>query len=89
MFIFTHTFVNTITSLILAYPSVMNLGAWMQNLTERVEYFTSWTNTNEQPVSIWLGAFVFPTSFLTGVLQVRTRYSAVEIMIVFILHTYS
>lgn len=49
----------------------MNLGAWMQNLIERVTYFTTWTNTNKQPVSIWLGAFTFPSSFLTSVLQVH------------------
>lgn len=67
----------------------MNLGAWMQNLIERVKYFTFWTNTNEQPVSIWLGAFTFPTSYLIGVLQVRTHYSAVGIIIAFIVRAYS
>lgn len=49
----------------------MNLAAWMQNLIERIKYFNTWANTNEQPISIWLGAFIFPARFLTSVLQVQ------------------
>lgn len=59
-----------------AYPSSMTLGAWFQNLIERVKYFTTWTNSSQQPVSIWLGAFMFPSSFLTSVLQVRKHASS-------------
>lgn len=49
----------------------MNLGAWMQNLIERVKYFTTLVNTNQQPVTIWLGAFTSPTAFLTCILLVQ------------------
>lgn len=52
----------------------MNLAAWMQNLIERVKYFNTWANTNQQPVSIWLGAFVNPSRFLTSILQVQNYY---------------
>lgn len=52
----------------------MNLGAWMENLIERVKYFTTLVNTSQQPVSIWLGAFTSPTSLLTCILLVKHCY---------------
>lgn len=55
----------------LAYTSLMGLGEWMQNLIERVKYFTTWASTCQQPTLIWLGAFTFPKGFLTSILQVR------------------
>ncbi|XP_025208084.1 dynein heavy chain 2, axonemal-like [Melanaphis sacchari] len=61
------------------YPSLMNLGAWMQNLIERVKYFTTLINTNQQPVSIWLGAFTSPTSFLTCILLNESKQSSTQI----------
>lgn len=48
----------------------MDLGSWIKDLAKRVEYFATWIKTNQQPVSFWLGAFTFPTGFLTSVLQV-------------------
>ncbi|XP_060835340.1 dynein axonemal heavy chain 2-like [Rhopalosiphum padi] len=61
------------------YPSLMNLGAWMQNLIERVKYFTTLINTSQQPVSIWLGAFTSPASFLTCILLNESKESSVQI----------
>ncbi|VVC43185.1 Dynein heavy chain, domain-2,Dynein heavy chain domain,Dynein heavy chain, domain-1,Dynein heavy chain, P- [Cinara cedri] len=61
------------------YPSLMNLAAWTQNLMERVKYFNTWAITNQQPVSVWLGAFVFPSSFLTSILQNESKNSSVQI----------
>lgn len=54
----------------------MNLGAWMQNLIERVKYFTTLINTSQPPVSIWLGAYTSPTSFLTCILLVQQWHCA-------------
>ncbi|CAI6360698.1 unnamed protein product [Macrosiphum euphorbiae] len=61
------------------YPSLMNLGAWMQNLIERVKYFTTLVNTSQQPVSIWLGAFTSPTAFLTCILLSESKQTSVQI----------
>lgn len=52
-----------------AYPSLMPLGAWILDLIERFNYFTVWSNKLQPPVLFWLGAFTYPTSFLTAVLQ--------------------
>ncbi|XP_050431508.1 dynein axonemal heavy chain 2 [Adelges cooleyi] len=62
-----------------AYPSLMNLGAWTQDLIERVSYFTIWANTVRPPVLFWLGAYTFPTGFLTAVLQIESRSTSVPI----------
>ncbi|XP_008181522.3 dynein heavy chain 2, axonemal [Acyrthosiphon pisum] len=61
------------------YPSLMNLGAWMKNLIERVKYFTTLVNASQQPVSIWLGAFTSPTAFLTCILLSESKQSSVQI----------
>ncbi|XP_050531221.1 dynein axonemal heavy chain 2 isoform X2 [Daktulosphaira vitifoliae] len=62
-----------------AYPSLMNLGAWTQDLIERINHFTIWAVTARQPILFWLGAYTFPTGFLTAVLQMESRNSSVPI----------
>lgn len=58
-----------------AYPSLMPLGAWTQDLTERVNHFTTWATRIHPPVLFWLGAYTYPTGFLTAVLQANIYYS--------------
>ncbi|XP_050440794.1 dynein axonemal heavy chain 2-like [Adelges cooleyi] len=62
-----------------AYPSTMHLGAWLNNLIERVKYFQKWVDTVQLPIVSWLGAFMYPTSFLTSILQIESRNSSEEI----------
>lgn len=47
----------------------MNLGSWTQDLIERVNHFTVWAEKIHPPILFWLGAYTYPTSFLTAVLQ--------------------
>ncbi|KAJ3375748.1 Dynein heavy chain 2, axonemal [Allomyces arbusculus] len=61
-----------------AYPSVKMLAAWIRDLNQRVEFFADWAHGTE-PKSYWLGAFTFPTGFLTAVLQRAARRLNVSI----------
>lgn len=61
------------------YPSMKPLGGWIRDLILRIEYFTVWSNTIHPPIFFWLGAFSFPTSFLTAVLQTHSRIQHVSI----------
>lgn len=60
------------------YPSLKPLGNWMQDLTLRVEFFTSWVD-DCLPTCWWLPAMTYPTGFLTAVLQVSARMNGVSI----------
>eukprot|EP00764_Aduncisulcus_paluster_P007054 gnl/Carplike_NY0171/2326_a3133_461.p1 GENE.gnl/Carplike_NY0171/2326_a3133_461~~gnl/Carplike_NY0171/2326_a3133_461.p1 ORF type:complete len:1186 (-),score=357.54 gnl/Carplike_NY0171/2326_a3133_461:181-3237(-) len=55
-----------------AYPSLMPLSSWVENLRERVETLRSWIRRGP-PVSFWLSGFFFPQGFITGVLQQHSR----------------
>jgi dynein heavy chain len=55
-----------------AYMSLKPLGSWTRDLILRIEHFYEWSKGNE-PKAFWLGAFTFPTSFLTAVLQKNAR----------------
>lgn len=55
---------------LLAYPSLMSLGPWTQDLIERINHFKTWANKTHPPVLFWLGAYTYPITFLTAVLQV-------------------
>lgn len=61
------------------YPSLKPLGAWIRDLIARMDYFSTWANTISLPKFFWLGAFTFPTSFLTAVLQTHSRIQRVSI----------
>jgi dynein heavy chain len=54
------------------------LGSWFAELVKRVEFFNTWMRSGN-PASFWLGAFSFPQSFLTGVLQRHSRVSGLPI----------
>lgn len=61
------------------YASLKPLGAWIRDLIARLDYFTAWANTLHLPTFFWLGAFTFPTSFLTAALQTYSRIQTVSI----------
>jgi len=42
-----------------SYPSLKPLGAWYQDLLERVAFLENWYK-NDQPASYWLSGFFFP-----------------------------
>lgn len=60
------------------YSSLKPLAAWTRDLLLRVEHFAEWAKGNE-PKQFWLGAFTFPTGFLTAVLQRAARKNNVPI----------
>jgi len=55
----------------LAYPSLMSLGPWTEDLIERINHFKTWANKTHPPILFWLGAYTYPITFLTAVLQVN------------------
>lgn len=56
-----------------AYPSLKPLGSWTRDFISRVEHFANWAQTTHPPVLFWLSAYIFPTGFLTAVLQTFAR----------------
>ncbi|XP_063222941.1 dynein axonemal heavy chain 2 isoform X2 [Bacillus rossius redtenbacheri] len=62
-----------------AYPTKKPLGSWTRDLVLRVEFFAAWAKTLEAPLLFWLGAFTFPTSFLSAVKQTVARALNVSI----------
>ncbi|XP_060528447.1 dynein axonemal heavy chain 2 isoform X3 [Cylas formicarius] len=62
-----------------AYPSLKLLGSWTRDLIARVEHFTAWAETTRAPMLFWLAAYMFPTGFLTAVLQTAARQNEVPI----------
>lgn len=58
-----------ISETLTAYLSLMPLGSWTLDLIDRVNHFKVWASDLRPPVLFWLGAYTYPTSFLTAVLQ--------------------
>ncbi|KAJ3321161.1 Dynein heavy chain 2, axonemal [Blyttiomyces sp. JEL0837] len=61
-----------------AYFSLKPLAGWTRDLYLRIEHFSEWSKGNE-PKLFWLGAFTFPTGFLTAILQRTARKNNVPI----------
>ncbi|KAJ3206517.1 Dynein heavy chain 2, axonemal [Entophlyctis luteolus] len=55
-----------------AYFNLKPLASWTRDLVLRIEHFSEWSKGNE-PKIFWLGAFTFPTGFLTAILQKTAR----------------
>jgi dynein heavy chain len=60
------------------YASLKPLASWTRDLLLRYEHFAEWAKGNE-PKQFWLGAFTFPTGFLTAVLQRSARKNNVPV----------
>ncbi|KAJ3127608.1 Dynein heavy chain 2, axonemal, partial [Nowakowskiella sp. JEL0407] len=61
-----------------SYPSLKGLASWTRDLAQRVEFFDEWSKGAE-PKVFWLGAFTFPTGFLTAILQKTARKNSIPI----------
>ncbi|KAI9356982.1 dynein heavy chain and region D6 of dynein motor-domain-containing protein [Zopfochytrium polystomum] len=60
------------------YLSLKPLASWTRDLNQRVEHFAEWARGNE-PKLFWIGAFTFPTGFLTAVLQKTARKNSIPV----------
>ncbi|CAH8511548.1 unnamed protein product [Schistosoma rodhaini] len=61
------------------YSSLKPLGSWARDLAARVELFSKWASTTHPPKLFWIGAFTFPTGFLTAVLQTSARKNNISV----------
>ena len=60
------------------YPSLKPLGSWSRDLYARVLQLRRW-HEEELPKVFWLGGLMFPTGFLTALLQQTARRGGVGI----------
>ena len=67
-------FTNTVPALwaSLAYPSLMPLSSWVEDLVRRAQFIQKWFDEGV-PNAFWIGGFFFPQAFLTGTLQNYAR----------------
>lgn len=56
-----------------AYPSLLPLGQWVNDLQIRIKELESWVGDFQLPSSVWLGGFFNPQSFLTAIMQQTAR----------------
>lgn len=66
----------------------MSLGPWTQDLIERINHFKTWANKTHPPVLFWLGAYTYPITFLTAVLQVNIFCFLIEIILIYYFNNY-
>lgn len=64
-----------------SYPSLKPLSGYIQDLTERLDFFQAWIDYGP-PAVFWFSGFYFPQSFLTGGMQNFARRSHVPIDLV-------
>jgi dynein heavy chain, axonemal len=61
-----------------SYPSRKPIGSWINDLADRLNFFTNWINVGT-PEKFWISAFYFTQSFLTGIKQNFARKYRVSI----------
>jgi dynein heavy chain len=61
-----------------AYPSLMPLGAWTNDLIARLDFYSTWVTEGIPPI-FWISAFFFPQAFMTGTLQNFARKHSLPI----------
>lgn len=62
-----------------AYNSLRPLSSWARDLAERIHMFLTWSQTAKTPKTFWIGAFTFPTGFLTAVMQKAARTYGISV----------
>lgn len=61
-----------------AWPSLMNFSAWLEDLSARFAFIREWTDAGKVDI-VWFSGFFYPQAFLTGVLQNHARKSKLPI----------
>jgi len=56
-----------------AYFSKKNLANWFNDLLDRVEQLTQWSEELNLPKSLWISGLFNPMSFLTAIMQITAR----------------
>lgn len=62
-----------------AWPSRKNLLSWFQELLQRYSQLALWCKSMDTPVSLWLPGLFNPMAFLTAIMQVVARRTAMPL----------
>ncbi|XP_025160705.1 dynein beta chain, ciliary-like [Harpegnathos saltator] len=56
-----------------SYPSTLGLSGWFADMLNRITELSNWIVDFNLPLSVWLGGFFNPQSFLTAIMQQTAR----------------